>query len=174
MNERKLEELAVHVRHDGERIAQLERALRETRQLARSRSRALYLDIIRVACAALGDEVHPPDEPELPAMDLLRKLVSGEGGRRTGDLMRRGWIEVRVTPAGEKALADEASRPVQAGWHPGRLGSRERLQKIVDEQAEDAGLWTVGPSVTAPEAYLQEALRRLHAAIEAAVETTDG
>jgi hypothetical protein len=36
--------------------------------------------------------------------------------------------------------------------------------KIVDEQAEDEGLWFVAR--TAPEAYLQQELRRLHAAIE--------
>jgi len=41
-----------------------------------------------------------------------------------------------------------------------------RLQAIVDEQAEDEGLWFVAE--TAPEAYLQQELRRLHAAIDAA------
>ena len=40
------------------------------------------------------------------------------------------------------------------------------LQIIVDEQAEDVGLW-FGVH-TAPEAYLQQELRRLHAAIEEA------
>ena len=40
------------------------------------------------------------------------------------------------------------------------------LQTIVDEQAEDVGLW-YGVH-TAPEAYLQQELRRLHAAIEEA------
>ena len=41
-------------------------------------------------------------------------------------------------------------------------------QRIVNEQAEDDGLWFV--AVTAPEAYLQEELRRLHAAIEESTE----
>ncbi len=40
------------------------------------------------------------------------------------------------------------------------------LQIIVDEQAEDVGLWFVAQ--TASEAYLQQELRRLHAAIEEA------
>ena len=35
---------------------------------------------------------------------------------------------------------------------------------VVLEQAEDEGLWFIAE--TAPEAYLQIALRRLHAAIE--------
>jgi len=39
-----------------------------------------------------------------------------------------------------------------------------KIQTIVDEQAEDEGLWF--RAETAPEAYLQEALRWLHAAIE--------
>ncbi len=38
------------------------------------------------------------------------------------------------------------------------------LQKLVDEQAEDDGLWF--DAETAPEAYLQAKLRELHAAIE--------
>jgi len=37
-------------------------------------------------------------------------------------------------------------------------------RELVDEQAEDEGLWFVAQ--TAPEAYLQQELRRLHAAIE--------
>jgi hypothetical protein len=37
---------------------------------------------------------------------------------------------------------------------------------LVDEQAEDDGLWFMAQ--TAPEAYLQQELRRLHAAIEEA------
>lgn len=37
-------------------------------------------------------------------------------------------------------------------------------RSAVDEQAEDAGLWFVAQ--TAPEAYLQHALRRLHVVIE--------
>ena len=47
------------------------------------------------------------------------------------------------------------------------LGMENRLRKIralVNEQAEDEGLWFV--AATAPEAYLQQELRRLHAAIE--------
>ena len=41
------------------------------------------------------------------------------------------------------------------------------LKHLVDEQAEDEGLWFL--AATAPEAYLQQELRRLHAAIEGAV-----
>lgn len=38
------------------------------------------------------------------------------------------------------------------------------IQDLVDEQAKDAGLWFVAQ--TAPEAYLQQELRRLHTVIE--------
>ncbi len=41
---------------------------------------------------------------------------------------------------------------------------RDAIQQVVDEQAEDEGLWF--RAQTAPEAYLQQALRRLHAAVE--------
>lgn len=46
-----------------------------------------------------------------------------------------------------------------------RLSKLEKkLKKIVDEQADDDGLWF--KAQTAPEAYLQQELRRLHRAIE--------
>ena len=41
----------------------------------------------------------------------------------------------------------------------------DHLRAIVEEQAEDEGLWFIMPSAT--EHYLQRALRRLHAEIEA-------
>lgn len=40
----------------------------------------------------------------------------------------------------------------------------EDIQELVNEQAEDDGLWFAAE--TAPEAYLQQELRRLHARIE--------
>ena len=43
------------------------------------------------------------------------------------------------------------------------------LKKIVDEQAEDRGLWF--EAETAPEGYLQQELRKLHAEIENATHT---
>jgi hypothetical protein len=41
---------------------------------------------------------------------------------------------------------------------------RQAAQQVVSEQAEDEGLWFA--AATASEAYLQQALRRLHAAVE--------
>ena len=53
----------------------------------------------------------------------------------------------------------------------GEAQTREaRLRSIVAKQAEDESLWFVGGR-TAPEAYLQSALRRLHAEIERAALT---
>ncbi len=52
----------------------------------------------------------------------------------------------------------EAERDALVGW-------LDWLYKIVNNQAEDEGLWFIAQ--TAPEDYLQIALRKLHAAIEA-------
>lgn len=41
---------------------------------------------------------------------------------------------------------------------------RDELCEIVEAQADDEGLWFVAQ--TAPEGYLQQELRRLHAAVE--------
>lgn len=57
---------------------------------------------------------------------------------------------------------------------PGKVEMSEELtalRKLVDEQAEDEGLWFI--AVTAPEAYLQQELRRLHEAVERAIPTAD-
>jgi hypothetical protein len=44
------------------------------------------------------------------------------------------------------------------------MSALEEIRKLVDRQAEDEGLWF--QAVTAPEAYLQQELRLLHALIE--------
>jgi hypothetical protein len=47
-----------------------------------------------------------------------------------------------------------------------RCPAAQRLWELVAKQAEDDGLWFIAEH--ASEAYLQEALRKLHAAIEEA------
>ena len=48
-----------------------------------------------------------------------------------------------------------------------------RIRALVDEQAEDEGLWAIYPNGQQPimEAYLQQELRRLHALIEEVTQT---
>lgn len=50
--------------------------------------------------------------------------------------------------------------------------SLDALRRVVNEQAEDEALWAVYPFGQQPiaEAYLQQELRRLHAAVEAFLE----
>ena len=54
---------------------------------------------------------------------------------------------------------------------PGVMDSLKCLRALVDEQAEDEALWAIHPSGQQPiaEAYLQQELRRLHAAVEVAL-----
>lgn len=87
----------------------------------------------------------------------------------TAELVGGGFhgapIEVRVNDA----VAQDATRVSEENT---RLRSAlfakeariEALEKAANEQAEDEGLWF--HAATAPEAYLQKALRRLHALIE--------
>lgn len=44
------------------------------------------------------------------------------------------------------------------------MNTVEDILKMVESQAEDDGLWFIAE--TAPEAYLQQQLRRLHEAVE--------
>ena len=54
--------------------------------------------------------------------------------------------------------------PTHLPTNPRRNKMMNDIQKLVNEQAEDEGLWF--EAKTAPEAYLQQELRRLHYAIE--------
>lgn len=49
---------------------------------------------------------------------------------------------------------------------------RARLRSLVNAQADDEGLWFI--AATAPEAYLQQELRRLHTEVEAALADLEG
>lgn len=53
---------------------------------------------------------------------------------------------------------------VNSGAKANPISFLDPILAVVDEQADDEGLWFL--AVTAPEAYLQQELRRLHAAIE--------
>lgn len=52
----------------------------------------------------------------------------------------------------------------QEGEAEARAAALAESRRLVDEQAEDEGLWFIAE--TAAEAYLQQELRRLHAAVE--------
>lgn len=64
----------------------------------------------------------------------------------------RDWVESLIHKAVVAALGETEA-------------ANERVLGLVSDQAEDEGLWF--NAQTAPEAYLQQELRRLHAAIEA-------
>lgn len=70
------------------------------------------------------------------------------------DLLRREWDE----PIDHEDL-NEAADTIES-----LLAEGTRIRAVVDEQAEDEGLWF--EAQTAPEAYLQSELRRLHEVIE--------
>lgn len=61
-------------------------------------------------------------------------------------------------------LLDERLNPFMSENQNGVTPSVEAPEDVVEEQAEDVGLWFVAE--TATEGYLQRALRRLHAAVE--------
>ena len=76
-------------------------------------------------------------------------------GRDLLDELRAEYDQGHMQPWAARILAIEAETRADALAEPRRL---------VDEQAEDEGLWFVPE--TAAEAYLQQELRRLHAAVE--------
>ena len=54
----------------------------------------------------------------------------------------------------------EAAHAADRAWE----AKEKALRELVNQQAEDEGLWF--DATTAPEAYLQQELRKLHVAIE--------
>jgi len=65
----------------------------------------------------------------------------------------------RICVQSECAVRDELRSQLDA-----KEKELQKHKEIVDEQANDEGLWFVAQ--TAPEAYLQSKLRELHAVIE--------
>ena len=95
-----------------------------------------------------------------------------EGGERgqwiidAADELRRLHAE---NEAIHQAITDPENQPSQFGtvtfaMYEALEAQRDAIQQVVDEQAEDEGLWF--RAETAAEAYLQQELRRLHAAVE--------
>ena len=81
-----------------------------------------------------------------------------------GQTPRQAAAELRRLDAECNDLAHQLN---QSNERNGRLiAQRDAIQQVVDEQAEDEGLWF--RAETAAEAYLQQELRRLHAAVEGA------
>ena len=75
-----------------------------------------------------------------------------EADKHIANLRRLNYL---ITRAGWSEYPDDATAAADY---------IELLRNIVNEQAEDEGLWF--DAQHAPEAYLQQELRKLHAAIE--------
>lgn len=100
-------------------------------------------------------------------------MTQPEALRLADELERDKW---HVPAVVMQVAADELRRLHEAhDWQYKMAGERLRrienleaqrdaIQQVVDEQAEDEGLWF--RAETAAEAYLQQELRRLHAAVE--------
>lgn len=80
---------------------------------------------------------------------------------RLRELLAHVQQEMRPVIGAEATLEDAVLALTAQEQVAGVLSASRRL---VNEQAEDEGLWFVAESVT--EAYLQNALRKLHAAVE--------
>lgn len=105
-------------------------------------------DLRRIAREAGGSETAD--------LRVLAEQVDGIADRVVGAVedqvtLRRAATELRVYAAAQ-ARESEAREAL------------ERAREVVDAQAEDDGLWFIAE--TASEAYLQQELRRVHAAIE--------
>jgi hypothetical protein len=120
---------------------------------------------------------------------VICKMCSGKAPEPATPSELTEWFSEALTVAGElvdqcegQGLCEETDpigrranlihiRLLQiAQSQPAAERTIAELRALVDRQAEDEGLWFLNPK-TAPEAYLQQELRKLHAAIE---ETEDG
>ena len=83
----------------------------------------------------------------------------------TNDRLRISWREDTETER-KRAEAAERECVIRRNRELELEAALKAAQEVVDEQSEDEGLWF--DAKTAPEAYLQQEMRRLHAAIDAA------
>lgn len=90
----------------AELMAALTSGVTDATERAEKAERSLsgIMDIIGMwkAAASIADIV----PSTIPDLNLLAKLASGEGGRRTGLLKRMGYLEWTVTPLGLEVLAE--------------------------------------------------------------------
>jgi len=75
----------------------------------------------------------------------------------------------KVVPNSGDVCQQHADAEERISWLE---AENRKLRAMVDRQADDAGLWFMAE--TAAEGYLQQELRKLHAAIEAAVRLDGG
>ena len=91
-----------------------------------------------------------------------------QAAQNSTDIAMRGTARLRIelTESRKKEL-DAETRACAAEERAHRLAAAlQEMCTLVDRQAEDEGLWFM--TKTTSEAYLQQALRRLHQAIEQA------
>lgn len=91
-------DLAVYLRQEIEERAELD---------ARLESLMNKLHVVHAVDLRYAEDIEDVKKvAPLPDLQLLRKFADGTGGRRTGDLMERGWLKIEVTEAGHQALKD--------------------------------------------------------------------
>jgi hypothetical protein len=93
----------------------------------------------------------------------------GKHGELVGAIYAHGKREFGDVWALEKMHEDKIQAAIQQ-LNNLREGLRE-IRALVDEQAEDERIWFLVE--TAPEGYLQQQLRKLHALIEDVAERND-
>lgn len=104
-------------------------------------------------------------QPKLEALRLSQEEPPQTAEAQIAELMRERdeRIERHEATLRDIALVEVELEAAEAEVQALRQGIA-RMRQVVDRQAEDDGLWFVAERVT--EAYLQEALRALHSAIE--------
>lgn len=102
------------------------------------------------------------------AVRQLRETLSTQG--REDDAHSVSLASTLLRQAGYAEMASrldavaERLWPESLDWGPGKKATSETAATVIREQSLDDGLWFIPQ--TAPEDYLQRALRRLHAAVE--------
>jgi len=162
-----------HNRPNGTNCPYISRDWQARAQMAQA---AQEPDMLAV-CAALGFDptnhhnaakcpyCRPPQAQPADEIARLRELADSEGTRAVAYLRRARKAEAELKRLQEADAAQPADpltgTILQSTYHAAQPAE---AAQVVREQAEDEGLWF--DACTAPEAYLQQELRRLHAAVE--------
>ncbi len=115
---------------------------------------------------ALQERLWAAEGREASVSDLLNSWAREEGVAEGCSASEAKWVADRLWTALSRRVAtlQRVTAEAQSMARAQQRDGTQALRLLVNAQASDEGLWF--KAETAPEAYLQQELRRLHAAIE--------
>ena len=113
----------------------------------------------------IKDEIHRMDEIAYSEMEAELTAANARITALEAEVICQNKLKSRVMELEAEVAYREESKVNQLLVTDLPVKALDRIRSLIAQQAEDLALWYTNPR-TAPEVYLQQELRRLHALIE--------